>query len=175
MNKEGNQRGTDTRERLTEAFLTLLSQKDISRITIQEICENAQVSRTAFYNHYEDIYDLFHKCGKEITAKAALSFFGADGNWNEYSRDGYLRLFEFIQQNRSFYLYFLRQGSLSRIIAEDMSARPGRSVRQEQYRRIFHSGAINAVLLWWLEGGCVESPEELLAIIERESRSGLLT
>lgn len=49
-----------TQERLQNALLGLLRTKELKAITVKEICNNAGISRNAFYQHYrykEDLYD----------------------------------------------------------------------------------------------------------------------
>lgn len=41
-----------------EALISLLEKKDIEYITIKEICSKADVNRSTFYLHYENINDL---------------------------------------------------------------------------------------------------------------------
>jgi len=43
-----------TRMVLKESFINLLEKKDISQITIKEICEDADINRATFYAHYND-------------------------------------------------------------------------------------------------------------------------
>ena len=47
-----------TATKMDEAFLRLLEKKDISYITVKEICETAGVNRSTFYLHYETMADL---------------------------------------------------------------------------------------------------------------------
>ncbi|MBQ3335079.1 MAG: TetR/AcrR family transcriptional regulator [Eubacteriaceae bacterium] len=49
-----------TREQLQNALLTLLETKELKKITVKEICDEAGISRNAFYQHFgykEDLYD----------------------------------------------------------------------------------------------------------------------
>lgn len=49
-----------TQERLQNALLALLGEKELKAITVKEICDEAGISRNAFYQHYgykEDLYD----------------------------------------------------------------------------------------------------------------------
>ncbi len=53
----------DLREKKTlrnirNAFLQLRSKKPLERITIKELAQIAEISKTTFYLHYKDIYDL---------------------------------------------------------------------------------------------------------------------
>ena len=49
-----------TQERLQNGLLELLKTKELKAITVKEICDQAGISRNAFYQHYgykEDLYD----------------------------------------------------------------------------------------------------------------------
>ena len=57
---------TDARVRytkmvITQSFIKLLGKKPLSRITVKEICEAAELNRATFYKHYLDVYDLLDK------------------------------------------------------------------------------------------------------------------
>lgn len=43
---------------LQDSLIDLMKQKPISKVTIKEICENADINRTTFYAHFSDQYDL---------------------------------------------------------------------------------------------------------------------
>ncbi|HCA30580.1 MAG TPA: TetR/AcrR family transcriptional regulator, partial [Ruminococcaceae bacterium] len=47
-----------TRMVLQDSLLELMKNKPISKITIKELCETADINRTTFYAHYRDQYDL---------------------------------------------------------------------------------------------------------------------
>lgn len=49
-----------TRQWLSKAFLELLEEKGLQKMTVQDISERAHVNRATFYAHYEDKYDLFN-------------------------------------------------------------------------------------------------------------------
>jgi AcrR family transcriptional regulator len=51
---------------LKESFINLLEKKDISQISIKEICEDADINRATFYAHYTDQYDFLKKIENEI-------------------------------------------------------------------------------------------------------------
>lgn len=58
-----------TQSAIKKAFIQLLKQKDLERITINDITEAADINRGTFYLHYEDKYDLLAKMEDEY-AKA---------------------------------------------------------------------------------------------------------
>lgn len=63
---------------IEEAFLNELRQKPLEKISIVELCKQANVNRSTFYSNYLDVYDLmdqvadrffesmFHKCVAEL-------------------------------------------------------------------------------------------------------------
>ena len=58
-----------TKKVIEETFLNLLEKKDISSITITEICTIADINRATFYRYYEDIYDLLKKIQRRFISE----------------------------------------------------------------------------------------------------------
>lgn len=56
-----------TKKMIREAFAELLSQKqDISKISVKELVEKADISKSTFYCHYQDIYAVIEEFEQEI-------------------------------------------------------------------------------------------------------------
>lgn len=53
----GDLRTSKTLRSLKNAFLTLLEEERFEDITVQELCQKAEIRRATFYNHFEDKYD----------------------------------------------------------------------------------------------------------------------
>lgn len=53
-----NQRIRLTRRLLKEALVRLLEQKSIDKITVYELCKEAEINRTTFYKYYGSQFDL---------------------------------------------------------------------------------------------------------------------
>jgi AcrR family transcriptional regulator len=51
-----------TRNALCGAMIVLLRRRRFDRITVYDLCNEALVSRTAFYMHFKDKYDLLNCC-----------------------------------------------------------------------------------------------------------------
>ena len=47
-----------TKQKITNAFLSLYKERDITKINVRDICEAASINRSTFYDYYEDIYCL---------------------------------------------------------------------------------------------------------------------
>lgn len=57
-----------TYKSLRNALLELLEHRSFSRVTINDLCEEAQISRATFYAHFRDKYDLLEYCLGRLTA-----------------------------------------------------------------------------------------------------------
>lgn len=58
-----------TRKAIKTSLIRLMSQKDISDITITEIAEDADINRKTFYAHYRDIYDILDEIENDLIEK----------------------------------------------------------------------------------------------------------
>ena len=61
-----DRRQKKTREAIFSAFTTLLAQKDVSRITVGQILEQADVGRATFYAHFETKEHLMQELCREL-------------------------------------------------------------------------------------------------------------
>lgn len=61
MATKNNKRTKITKMLLQESLIELMHHKDISHITIKEICETAELNRSTFYLHYSDQYQLLEE------------------------------------------------------------------------------------------------------------------
>lgn len=51
---------------LVNAMFTLLEDRKFAKITVNDLCTEAMISRSAFYVHFEDKYSLLHFCMSEL-------------------------------------------------------------------------------------------------------------
>ena len=54
-----------TRKAIMAAFVTLLNEKPLDKITIKDIVEECGINRNTFYYHFQDIPDLIEAISKE--------------------------------------------------------------------------------------------------------------
>lgn len=57
---------------ISEAFMRLIKNKPIQKITVADICALADISRPTFYLHYSDIYALIDEIGENMIVSANL-------------------------------------------------------------------------------------------------------
>lgn len=55
-----------TRKLLSTALFDIMTEKDFSKISVNEICDKAMVHRATFYNHFKDKADLLNYTLDEI-------------------------------------------------------------------------------------------------------------
>jgi len=55
-----------TKAMLKNALVQLMQKQHISKISIKELCEIADVNRSTFYAHYTDQYDLLRQIEQEV-------------------------------------------------------------------------------------------------------------
>ncbi len=63
--KRNDRRVRYTKMVIKQSFIKLLKQKSISKISIKEICEDADINRATFYSHYKNQYDLLKQIENE--------------------------------------------------------------------------------------------------------------
>ncbi len=66
MNTKNNKRHQETIDNINKAFVTLLQDKQLSEITVSDICKAADINRSTFYEKYEDVSDLANAYAKKI-------------------------------------------------------------------------------------------------------------
>lgn len=70
MARKENQRVKLTKKLLKDSLIGLMHNKPIGKITIKEICENAEINRSTFYLYYTDQYALLKEIENELIAHA---------------------------------------------------------------------------------------------------------
>ena len=167
MNKPNNKRKKDSQERIEKVFLQLIQKKEVTDITVTQICNLAKVNRTTFYANYLDIYDLTDKVRERMILEFADIF---KGN-HEHSKENYLKLFEHIKENQIFYKTYFKLGYdvnydityFDKELASKMFDN-----KFIPYHCEFFKAGITAIIKMWLKNYCKESPDDILEIIESE-------
>ncbi|MGN1378737.1 MAG: TetR/AcrR family transcriptional regulator, partial [Dorea sp.] len=94
-----NQRIAITKQLIYKAFLALLQKKSIHRISIRELCENAGINRTTFYNHYGSQYDVLAEIESNYLGEIANALENADVQNKDSVHSRVTLILQFIQDN----------------------------------------------------------------------------
>jgi len=168
-----------TRDRLGDALVALMHEKPFDAITVGEVLERARVGRSTFYAHFRDKNDLFLSDADDFFGKIAshlsrrapgsnrvapvAEFFAhvADARAFHSAVGAAGRLLEVMELGRR---HFAR--GIERRFAE-LRRPAGLSKRERAARAHALSGAMVALLGWWLEEGQPFTPDEVDAVFHR--------
>lgn len=175
MNKKQDRRVKRTQQVLTEALLKLLSEKDIERITIQELADVADVHRSTFYAHYADIFDLRDQLEAEAIADLteALSK-NSEGSYD----DVYNKLIDYLWDHQAIVkvLFLPKSSSFAQAVTQLLEDRflaiwkeeePGIDMEEDavRYYATFQVGGFLAAVYRWTKEGFVLSRKEFIRIM----------
>ena len=68
----GNNVAADMKETIAQAAKTILLERNVKKLTVKDIVEECQITRQAFYYHFEDIPDLFRWILERDTQRTLL-------------------------------------------------------------------------------------------------------
>lgn len=138
MNLE-DRRVRKTRKALQFALAELMNEKELRKITVQELADRADVHRATFYTHYQDVYDLYAKLEDQILEEL-ITMLSGDPRHN-YDRI-YHNIIEYLLDNKPFgYMIFGKfgKGSFQQRIT---------NVMEEQYLKIWlHDKEVNEITM----------------------------
>jgi len=63
-----------TRKIIRQAFLELRSQDPLERVKVSRLCQLAEINKTTFYKHYQDVYALSEEIENEFIDAILTSF-----------------------------------------------------------------------------------------------------
>ncbi len=171
MNVKNNSRYKLSSEKIETAFLTLILNNRYEDITISQVCKQAEVNRSTFYCHYDDINDLIIKIEGKF-AKGMASIF----NYGErQTHDAFVEMFTFVRDNKYFYKAFLNipYATLAETNTKiEVLKHIGDSSRIDKsnkmgifYRASFFGAGIKEMCRLWLKFDCKETPEEMAKLL----------
>jgi AcrR family transcriptional regulator len=171
--RKTDRRVTRTRNLLGDALIALMHEKPWPEITVQHVLDRAKVSRSTFYTHYNGKNDLFMSDVEDFfeMVSGMLS--------RRKERSGrVLPVREFcahLRGVRKFVLalsaagklhdvWELGRGRFARAIEERLSVQSSHdatSRRQLKGRSHMLAGGLISLLIWWMDHGMRETPEEI--------------
>lgn len=63
-----------SRRQIRQAFLDLIEEKTMDKITVIDIMKRADLNRSTFYTHYPDIYGIVEEMQREIISRNLQRF-----------------------------------------------------------------------------------------------------
>lgn len=181
--KKEDRRVTYTKRVIRDSFLQLLSEMPVEKISVTDICKNADINRGTFYSHYSDPYDLKQKLTQEIVGiitERAHDLVNLDSE----KRDP-VQMLRILQQNRELCRIFAEPygdfDTLVKIIDSqlardlDIFFDPSGGIPEQNTAclRMMCTAAIAALVKYWMDNDFRQDPEEILAMMSTYCRSGI--
>ncbi len=157
--------------RFAESLKKLLYKKPFHKISVNELCETASLSRSSFYANFEDKYQLFSYCLQE--QRAELEFL-----MRAHSPEEFLQvMLDFIQQeNRFFYhafgasydeeLFEIFYHFFTDLFSDHLQENLQRDAKLSgpvEYIFAFYLGGLTNMVLRWIKSNYSISRKELAA------------
>ena len=177
----------NTAEKMDKAFLELLQKKELPFITVKEICQSAGVNRSTFYLHYETIGDLLEESLEYMQKKFLASFKGSRSVIPRIESCSYEELMwitpeyllpylQFIKEYRQLYRAAMEHpvvfGSdktykkMFEHIFDPVLERFDVPADERHYLMAFYLKGIAGIIEEWLKGGCEDTTEHIMKIIQ---------
>lgn len=94
-------------DKMKRAFFELVEEKHYSKITVTELISKADVSRTTFYRHYKDVYDMYDKICVELLEDVLYKLVPSCINKGEYDLAAIFEVFCERMISRRYYIGLL--------------------------------------------------------------------
>ncbi|SEL26460.1 transcriptional regulator, TetR family [Ruminococcus sp. YRD2003] len=173
--KKTDRRTLKTRKAICDAFAELLANKELHKITVQEIADRADVNRVTFYKHYLDVYDLYDKIEEDVLVELGLLILQLD---ELRSEEFFSCLIGYIRDNKSvFGMIFSRNGTndlrekfgklmeglFRKLISEQKDSRLNDG--HIEYLSCYRAQGCIAVVEKWVLGGLSEPESFIVGIL----------
>src|SRR5215510_15895433 len=183
--KKTDARVRKTRDALGDALVALMQEKPFDTITIQDVLDRANVSRSTFYTHYSDKDDLLLSDADEFfeAISMALSQHGDKSDrvfpvqeFFAHLADAHSFFKALMKSGRFQENMELARGHFARGIERRLAELPrSKSIPPHELPAIAftHAGALLSLLTWWLDRGMRETPAEMDELFHRMVWNGV--
>jgi AcrR family transcriptional regulator len=144
------------KETIMEAFLQLLDKKDFEELSVKEIIRKAGFTRSTFYLHFADKYELMEEVRRELNGRF-LSFYAMESN--QWGKPITYHLCEHVYTYRAFYELEFSDANAIQKLSNKLAAHLLRVFSDPDYA-IFSSYGTIGYLSLWIKDGFVISPAE---------------
>lgn len=172
-----------TKNMIKDTFIDLLSEKDITKVTVSELCKKADINRATFYRYYLDIFDLLDKMEEEFVTELKDSY--ADFNYEDNQLYDYvLALLRACLNNKKFIkilfntknnIYFLNEVLLDayeRCKEKWEHDLPNISPEVEEFATAYMFNGTLGIVNYWIQNNFDKDIEELALIVKDLSYFG---
>ncbi|MCH3906838.1 MAG: TetR/AcrR family transcriptional regulator [Sphaerochaeta sp.] len=178
-----DRRARYTRMILKQSLLELMRDRPITRISVKELCEKADVNRTTFYAHYKDIAELLDQIEDELfqSVRSSLEHGLGEESVSAMVMDILTNLKENGELCKVLFSPYGDKDCLEKIlrfahqktIATWQRLCPGLTDEDMERLYLFFSNGSVALIREWVMNDMQESPATIALFIDRLSSMGL--
>lgn len=172
---EKDNRKAKTEERLKSAIVSLLKEKSFSEISTSEIVKRAGISRSGFYTHYQDKFNMIENYQNVLFNTIQYIFERNNNDLHEIL----IEVYQFIDQNEVYAALLSENGSKEihlflltklRVLFDEVFipahlTNKSTTKLHEVYASTYYSNAIFGLTQAWIRRNKKESPQELAELI----------
>jgi AcrR family transcriptional regulator len=177
-----DRRSIRTKKVIRGAFLELLNDKDITKITVAEISRIADLGRGTFYLHFKDIYDLYQQIENDLFEQLGQFYNASFPSENpvdillfmqkttEYIYDNKLLISLLIHPGRNMLALQKFKDFFHAKISEELRAGMPTDKTLSEYDEVettFTVSGVVGVLEKWVSGGMEHSPKQISNLIHQ--------
>lgn len=181
-------RQTQTKEKIKEAFITLINTKGLDSMTVSDIARYCKINRGTFYLHYVDKFDLMEKLEMEAIydLKQILLLDQTSTNLEDPIQlipyESILQALVYVKNDFSFIQALASEGGdphfmqmvkdilnelvLSKLSQSDTLHFSRKNLPDDYAKEILLSSIIGIISLWISKGG-KETPEQIASMITK--------
>jgi AcrR family transcriptional regulator len=181
--KKMDRRVLRTRDVLGDALMALIHEKPFAEISVQDVLDRAQISRSTFYTHYSDKDDLFLSDAEDFFEMIAFHISRKDERSNRVAP--VREMFAHIADVHEFYAALVASGKLHDILglgqgyfARGIEQRlnyfkPDLAPSQRTALANAFAGAFMSLMSWWIHHSMSPSPEQMDELYHRTIWCGI--
>lgn len=172
---KGNRRTLYSKKVIIDALLMLLQEKNLNKITVTDICKEADINRGTFYSYYNDPFDLMRSIEEEMIEKmmSTIIISGDEsiqnmlsGIFNLILENKELCKIIFNEKNSSHVLNTLLNSAYERTIEEIRKQFPNANETQLEYYFTYTTGGTIEIIRKWINDNMKIPTEEVVRILE---------
>ncbi len=176
-----DRRSRKSEQAIEDSFFELIKEYDISKISVTKICQRADINRSTFYAHYEDLNHFLDS----LEYKMADILYDCTRQYHYDQDSGAFMeaIFQNMAENKTLFSYLFREESsglskkilMERLMAQTIPIWCRKSdVTKEQAKMIFifiYEG-MSAVLKYWVDSNYEQDISVIRELCENVAKHG---
>lgn len=174
-----NKKWEITHRKIQEIVFHLLKDHPIKEITVSQVCKKAKINRSTFYDHFEDIYELFDVTQLNKRKELFTSFIKQSNpieKFNFYDLQSLTQFLSFIKENGWIYSIVLKTRQsfpilegfeeLYKVLIDPLKKkRPELTDNELNYYFIAFQSSFTFILKRWSDNNYQEKEKEIAEIL----------